>query len=462
MKRRNFFTAALEAQADTVDIADVTELSTLQPKPGVGEDKGGEPSLDDVKVDKEFGEDALIAEHDEIDTVAESQEHTLALEHLQASAQRFCRMAAALEEIAEQAEASLEPTEAGEGRPAADGEGLTPETVQLLTTAIDAGGVGEPLQESVALEAFGFDQRIATEGFIDAVKDRAEKVWAAVAKFARKAFEITGQKLKRFADYFRSLPGIYAKLEKEGEILNGHAGKPFQNAKWEKTVQERFFAPASTKSPIAAVDNAGAEFDEVIKLVENKLFGEMRALSSSWATDKPEQVVAAMNKCLGTARGLQAMGESRFQHSSVKVEVNLPERVTIDNTGGLEGTRAVFEEGQMNFSAGIRTASVADIKHLKDTAVRADRAITSAIDSLFDADFEPKYKSRSSYDKDDREVARKLLSKYSNLMRVLADLSAGCVFGAAHGYYFNHFGATRWIRFSIAEAKAAKREGAAK
>ncbi|BAW19213.1 hypothetical protein [Ralstonia phage RP31] len=470
--KRNFFTAALESEASgAVDISEVTEVSTLQPKPGFKEDGSlAEPSTDDVKAAKEFGEDAAIADHDEIDAVAESQEHTLALEHLQSVAMRFCRMGAALEDIAEQAEASLEPVqaeageagEAGEGAPAAVGEpgaGLTPETVQMLTTAIDAAGIGEPLQESVALESFGFDQRVATEGFVDVVKERAEKVWAAVAKFAKKAFELTGEKLKRFADYFRGLPKIYEKLEKEGQILNGHAGKPFQSAKWEKTVQERFYAPSSTKNPIAAVDNAGSEFDEVIRLVENKLVGEMRALSNSWATDKPETVVAAMNRCISTAKGLQDMGESRFQHSSVKVEVNLPERVTVDNTGGLEGTKVVFEEGKRDFSAGVKIASPADIKHLKETAVRAERAVMSALDALFDADFEPKYKARHSYDKDDREVARKLLSKYSNLMRVLADLSAGCVFGAAHGLYFNHFGATRWIRFSIAEAKAANRGG---
>ena len=114
MTKRNFFTAALAASAGTaalesgdpapVGVAAVfTEQQNLQPKPGVGEEKGGEASLDDVKADKAYGEDADIADHDEIDTVAESQEHTLALEHLAATAMRFCRMGAALEEIAETA-----------------------------------------------------------------------------------------------------------------------------------------------------------------------------------------------------------------------------------------------------------------------------------------------------------------------------------------------------------------------
>jgi hypothetical protein len=450
--KRNAFIAALESEVPgTVGPEDVTNQSTLQPKPGVGEEKGGEPSLDDVKAKKEFGEEHDIADHDEIDTVAESQEHTLALEHLQAAAVRFCRMGAALEEIAETAAAQLDA-----------GQPMTPETVAMVTTGLDAAGIGEPLEESVALESFGFDAKIATESFIEAIKDRAQQVWAAVAKFAKKAFEVTAQKMKRFADYFRSLPSVYAKLEKEGEILASNAGKPFQNAKWEKALQDRFYAPASTKSPVAAVDNALSEFDEITKLVDVKLAGDIRGLSSSWSTDKPEQVVAAMNKCLATARLLTEMGASRFKHSSVKVEVNLPERVTLDGTGGLEGTRVVFEEGTSDFSAGIRTATVADIKHLKDSAVKADRAFTAIWDAFGALDFEPKYKARSNYGSDDREVARKLLVKYSNLMRVLCDLMAGCAYGAADGVYSNHYSATKWIRFSIAEAKAAGREGGAK
>lgn len=457
-KARNFWTAALEEQVpDTITVDKFAQVDTLQPKPGTGECPTGEPSLDDTKVDKEFGEEALIAEHDEIDTVAESQEHTLALEHLQSATMRFCRMAAALEEIAETAEASLEPVEAGEGAPASDGEGLTPETVTLLTTALDAGGVGEPLAESVALEAFGFDRRIATEGFVDTLKDRAEKVWAAAAKFAKKAFELTGEKLKRFADYFRKLENIYVKLEKDGEALAGHSGKPFQNSKWEKKVQERFYAPASTKTPIAAVDNAISEFNEVLKIV-HRLSNDMTSMTQAWAGDEPGRVVTAMNNALSTSRGLAEMGRTKFKHSSLRTEVNLPEKVTLDDTGGLTGTKVTYAEGETDLSAGIKIASMEDIKHLKASAAKAERAITVGMEALFDIEPTGSPKSRASSKEEDKVVVRKLLTKYTNLMRLFTDLIAGTVFGAGHGMYFNHFGATRWVRFSIAEAKAAVRE----
>jgi hypothetical protein len=466
--KRNLFTAALEAEAGTVDIAQVTELSTLQPKPGFTEDKSlTEVNVDDVKVDKAFGEDADIAEHDEIDTVAESQEHTLALEHLQTMSMRYCRMAAALEEIAEQAEASLAPAEqsaeevtqgedAGEPVPAASGDGLTPETVSLLTTAIDAAGVGEPLSESVALEAFGFDQRVATESFIDNLRERAEKVYAAAAKFMKKAFELTAEKLKRFADYFRGTTAIYAKLEKEAGILASVAGKPFQNAKWEKAVQERFYAPSSTKSPIAAVENSIAEFNELLKIV-NRVSSDMHSLSQAWVLSEPKDVVNRMNAAITSAKPLAEVGRSKFQHSSVVVEVNLPERLTVEGSGGMEGQQVTFEEGKHEFSAGIKCASAADVTKLKETAGKADRAIDMAINALFEIGDDSKTRPHRSGGGDDAESARRLLSKYSHLMRLLSDLVAGTTFGSAHGLYFNHFGASRWIRFSISEAKAAAR-----
>ena len=257
MSKRNFFTAALEsAAADTVEASAVFTQDTMQPKPGVGKD---DPVLSEEKPAKEFGEDHDFADADEIDTVAESQEHTLALEHLFQASMKYCRHAAALEEIAETAEANL-----------AGGNPMDPTTVGMVTTALDSAGIGEPMEESVALEAFEFSRTVATEGFIDAVKDRAEKVWAAAAKFAKKAYEITAQKLKRFADYFRDLPKIYEKLEKEGAGLAANAGKPFQNAKWEKAIQSELYAPASTKTVLDAVSNAASEFKEVTNLAENR------------------------------------------------------------------------------------------------------------------------------------------------------------------------------------------------
>lgn len=454
--KRNFFTAALEAEAaGTVGPDAVTEQSTLQPKPGVGE-AAPELSLDDIKTDEDFGTDADIAEHDAIDTVAESQEHTLALEHLQATSMRFCRMGAALEEIAETVETQLEA-----------GQPMDAATAQMVTTAVDAADIGEPLQDAIATESFGFSASIATESFVETLKERAKKVWAAVAKFAKKAWEITVQKMKRFADYFRKLVTIYDKLEKEGECLNGFAGKPFQNAKYEKLVQNRLYSPSSTKTVVAAVDNAGSEYEQVMRIVDGKLASELQGLNRAWKTEKAEAVISQMNKVLSSARALAEMGGRQFQHSSVSVEVNLPDRVTLQTTGGLEGTKVVFEEGMMEFSAGVKIASMAEIKQLKASAGRAGRLVDAAMDDFWNAIFKDNgdeamgrffdSQSRGDFGNDEKDVSRKLLVKYSNLVRLMSDLLAGTVFGAAHGYYYNHFGASRWVRFSIAEAKAAAR-----
>lgn len=437
----------LEAQVeDTVPVSAIQENATLQPKVGFAEDKGGEPSED--KPEKEIGDagEHSIADHDEIDTVAESQEHVLALEHLSKTVMRYSRLATALEEIAETAEQNL-----------ADGQAMDPTQVAMLTTAIDSNGIGDPLSESVATESFGFSASVATESFIDTLKERATKIWAAVGKFMKKTFEVTGQKLKRFVDYFSNITSIYSKLEKEGSVLDGHGGKPFQNSKWEKTVQEDFYAPSSSKTPVAVVDNSFTEFNEVLKIV-GRISNDMVSLTQSWMTDDPKKIVDRMNTVIGTAQGLTGMGATKFKHSSVVVEVNLPNKVTIEGNGGMDGTKVSFEDGVHEFSAGIKIATQADIKHLKDTAQRADRIVNAAIDALFDIESEPVLKHRdNSFGGDDKEVARKLLSKYSNLMRLLTSLVAGCTFGSAHGLYYNHFRASRWVRFSIAEAKAANR-----
>lgn len=445
------FTAALESEAGTVGVADViTEQQDFQPKPGVGEDKAGEPSLDDVKVDKEFGEEHEFADHDEIDTVAESQEHTLALEHLQAVTMRYCRMASALEDIAEMAQTNLEA-----------GQPMDPATVQMVTTAVDAAGVGQPMEEVVALEAFEFSPTVATEGFIDAIKDRAAKVWEAVAKFFKKAIDLTVEKLKRFGDYFRQLVSIYESLEKQGDLLASNAGKPFQSAKYEKNLHDRVWAPSSTKTVVASVDNAAAEYKQVMDLVDVKLGGELRALNNSWATDKIENVVASMNRVLAVAKTIADLGHSKFMHSATSVEVNLPDRITVDNTGALQGTKVVYGDGLHQFSAGIRTASVADVKHLKSSAVQAERAFNAVFVELLKGDlFKAPWKERGSFDskEDNKEQANKLFTKYVNLLRVMADLSAGAAWGVAQGFVNNHQAAAKWVRFSVAEAKAAKRE----
>jgi hypothetical protein len=370
---------------------------------------------------------------------------------------KFCRMAAALEEIAETVETNLEA-----------GQPLEPSTAMMLTTAIDAGGVGEPMGEVVANEAFEFSGTAATESFVDSLKDRAKRVWSAMAKFARKAWEVTTQKLKRIADAFRTLGGIYNKLEKEGEILASAGNKPFQNSKWEAAIQSTLYAPASTKTVVAAVDNALTEYREVLKIVDGKLAGDLRSLKTAWRGEKAESVIAVMNKVLTSARPLAEMNGTRFKHSSVMVEVNLPTNVSLQNTGGLEGSKVTYEDGLNDFAAGIKTATIADIKHLKQTAEAAANALDAAWANYRDvwkdeadggsSDFAA-WLDRGNFSEEKGDTTRKLLVKYTNLMRVVTDLTNATVYGSAEGVYSNHRTAAKWIRFSIAEGKAAARGG---
>jgi hypothetical protein len=179
----NFFTttalsAGLESSDKPVGPEAIHTQDTLQPKPGFAESKDGEDSLDDLKIAKAYGDDADIADHDEIDTVAESQDHTLALEMLHESIRKFSRYCGALEEIAETAETNLEA-----------GQPMDPTQVSMLTTAIDSSDIGEPLAEGVALESFDFDARVATEGFVETLKDRAGKVRDAIGKFDKRIGE---------------------------------------------------------------------------------------------------------------------------------------------------------------------------------------------------------------------------------------------------------------------------------
>lgn len=457
--RKNIFTAALESQSEQpIDVAKIIQETQqdFQPKPGFKED-GDEPSAD--KVTKAIGDDSApsVAEHDEIDTVAESQDHVLALEHLQKASQRYCRMAAALEEIAEVAEQNLE-----------EGQSMDPTQVAMVTTAIDAGGIGEPMADSVALEAFGMDARVATESFIDAVRDRAAKIWTAVKKFLRKAAEITHEKLKRFADFFRSVSSTITKLEKDFPILEKHGVKPFQNAKWEKELQEGIHAPSTTKTIPAAIAAAASEVDQVSKIVNGKLVSDLAGMKAAWRSEKAETVVAQMNKVLSNLRLLDGTGVNKFKHAAYAVEVNLPERVTLEGTGGLDNLQLSYEQGSGDFSAGLKTASVAEIKALKQFAEKATNVLQAAWGNYYEdswsdgQDQEMKaffeYYARGEFNEEKKDVARKLATKYVNLLRLTSELCNAATFATADGLHGNIFMAIRWARFSVAEAKAAARE----
>lgn len=440
MSKINMFLRAALEEAATVGPDAIHHTDPVAPKPGVGE-----AEFDDgAKEEGEFGEEHPVAEHDEIDAVAESQEYTLAIEHLQSTIGRYMRVGAALEEIEEAVQSKLD-----------NGEEMTATDTALVTTAIDAAGVGEPLAEGVALESFAFSGRVATESFMEDVANRAKKVWEAVSKFVKRVFEETRNRMKRFADFFRSMPKIVEKLEKEIEQTQGFEGKNFADSKRESSIQKKFFSPSSVKSPLDVVRNSTTEFDTLIKLVDNKLQGDAQALQRSWATDSPEQVVSSMNKVLATLKNVLSQGATNAKHSAVIMEVNLPERFTLDGANGMAGTKATYNDGKQEFDASLKIASSKDLTVLKEVALRADRVITSVIDDLFDDTFILPYKGRSSSSSDaDAKQMRDLTAKYRSLLQIVVDVWCGVVFGAAQGLFYNTFVATGWVRASIAEARA--------
>lgn len=444
MKKNIFLSAALEELGESKSLSEVHHNETLQPKPGLDKHEFDE----NCEVTAEVGEEHPIAEHDEIDTVAESQEHTLALEHLSALVRRYSAHAAALETIQEQLEAKLE-----------NDEELSPADAVMIAGAVDAAGIGEPMATGIAQESFQFDARVATEGFVEELKDRVSKVWTAVAKFMKRVFEEARARMKRFADYFRALPGIVSALEKEIAQTEGFAGRPFENKKREEKIKKSFIAPASSKNPLDVVRGAMEEFDALSKVVDNRLRGDVQGLQRSWGSDDARGVVAQMNRVLNTIKQVLNQGSTNAKFSSMVCEVNLPEKFTLEGGNGMEGTKVVFNDAVSKFSSDLKIAGAKELAALRENAVRADRAMNSVLDDLFDNDFSFNFKSRNNFGELDEKQARDLVNKYRSLLQVTVDIWAGVILGAAHGLYYNFFATTGWVRASVQEARALKSQG---
>lgn len=444
--KRNIFTSALESAEDApVDASTVTTITTLEPKPEFEKEVLEIPG--DGKPAKEFGTEAEIAEHDEIDAVAESQEETLAIEQLCAAIEHYTNVAFALEEIAETTEVKLDA-----------GEPLDPTTVQLVTTALDTSGVGGPL-ETVALESFAFSPMVATESFVDAIKDRAEKVWNAIAKMMTKVMQVLGAKLKRFADAFRGLDTIHARLIEESKAVEGFGGKPFQNEKLESSIQKSFCAPASDRTPLDVVNGAYVDFKALSKIAEEKLDQAAGNLNDAWVNGTATDIVAQINKVYAVLGLINGTGTDKFKHASASINVAIPDRVTLDGTAGAQYPGYDHKPATREFAAGLRIASKADFEAIRKNAGEVQRSFDRILHALFNGDgaaiFRAKKTKRPSVDvKADKESTKFLSKKYSTCIRLVGHLGWVAVVAAAEGALINHRVAARYLRASIQEAKA--------
>lgn len=369
-KNTNFFTAALESEAGSVDVGDIHTLTTLQPKKlGVGKD--GEEV--EEKPEGEIGvKTPDIAKHDEIDAVAESQEHTLALEHLHQYAQRHMRMANALEELSEQVDDRLE-----EGNPLNAGE------TAMLTTAVDAAGIGEPLGDSVALEAFEFSDTVATEAFSDALKERAGQVKEAVLKFVKRTGEEVEARGGVLSSAFKKYPDRrIAPLKKKISAVNGVSGRNFENASVEKAIQAKIYANSSSKNPIAALKDALAAYDAAMTFIDTRVVSAVAQMNRTYNTEGLDKQPAAVNKVLAATTELANKHSANSPYTTFKVTVTAktvtPE--TADKVG-FDSVRRVV--AKPSYDNSLKIASEADLEELASLVAKASRVFGSKMGEAF-------------------------------------------------------------------------------
>jgi hypothetical protein len=468
MKPNFFTTSALNAGLESVSDKPVGPdaihtQDTLQPKPGFKEDKdGAEDSLDDIKIAKEYGEGSDIADHDAIDTVAESQEHTLALEMLHESVRKFSQYCGALEEIAEVAGDQLEA-----------GQPMDPTQVTMLTTALDASGVGEPLAEGVALESFGFDANVATEAFVDTLKERAGKVKAAIAKFVRKIVEETKIRLGHFSTAMNGFgKGALKDIKKNKGALQGFSGRNFDNAKAEKKIQSRIIAPSSAKTPVAALKEALAAFEAASNMIDTRMSSAVAQATRAWSTDSIDKVPAALNRVLETASELMSKHSTNSKYTTIKVEAET-KKVTPENASKLAVDKMKRTSVSGSYDNSLKVASAAELEEAEAAILKAARIFnaksTEALEFAFELiDIASRDNSKMhAASATARSMAYghrtmhegglwdlfKIGSAYRYAMYTCTYIASSVEMGLAEGVYRNASACVAWAQASIAEAK---------
>lgn len=179
MNTRAALRAGLESDDKGVSDPSRVPQEPIAPKnPSVLKDEG---VCDESKAKKEFGQDSKFADNEqELDVIAEQQ---AAMEALYDAVVRGNRIAASLEEMADQLDASIAPDPVtGAVDPDA---GLSPEAAGVLQTSLNASEVGEA-GEMVALESFQIDRRTATKQLANTMRARAAVVTSRVSGLRQK------------------------------------------------------------------------------------------------------------------------------------------------------------------------------------------------------------------------------------------------------------------------------------
>lgn len=457
MKKQNFFTLGLESIAGTVGPEDVTNQSTMQPKPGIG--KGDE--VDSVeKPKKEFGEDHDLTDNDDIDTVAESQEHTLALEYLHQSVGRFMRVASALEELTEQVENRLEADE-----PLGSGE------TAMITTALDASGVGEPLSESVGLESYGFSPRIATESFVETLKERTGKVTQALAKFSKRIGDELSVRFSTFAAAMEKYPDARIKpLKKKIAATEGYAGRNFNNAKKEKAIQGKIFAPSSSKNPLAALRDALAAYDSAATFIDGRVVTSMAQAGRAFSTEPADKVVTATNKLLATVTELSKTHSLNSKFTTIHVDAGV-KALTPENAGKISTNSFKRTPVKSSYDNSLKIASASDLDELQSLVAKASRVFGAKVSEIKSFYYNlPAMKERTlvgaimkvagartpvAGEKLWSEVKLNAAHRYAFYCTTYTVSSVEL--GLAEAVFRNAVAAAEWISASIAEANAMKK-----
>lgn len=448
MNRNNFWTAALESNDGTVGPDAVTEQSTMQPKPGVGK---GDAVESEEKPKKEFGEDHVLTDNDDIDVVAQSQETTIALEMLNDTSERFLRYANAIEEMTDQIEQRLEvndPLSAGE--------------TSLLTTAIDASGVGAPLSENVALESYDFSARVATEGFVDTLKERSGKVQEALGKFAKRMGEEVQSRLSVFSAYFKKYPDTrIAPLKKKIAAVEGVAGRNFEDSKREASIQKKIYAPSSSKNPLAALRDSLAAYDAATSFIDSTVATAFAQMKRTYSTADADKLPTALNKLLGTVSELSAKHSinSKFTttHVAVAVKTISPENATAIGIKSITRTPA-----KPDYDNSLKIASVADLNELASLVNKATRVFDTKIDEVYEYALSKQNAQNSTVVIGARRIDKttgtwdqvKLKSAYFGTMHLTLRAISTVEIGLAEAVFRNAAAAADWIAASIAEANA--------
>lgn len=373
---KNVFTQALVAgmatslrpgleSADTVEVGDLHPQEKILPtKTGLAEEKAGE---EHPESDKVIGDEADFGSED-IDWIAQSQMQTVALESIATEMRRIGRMCTALENIADGVQTQLDADKP-----------LDAVQTALITTALDASEVGaEPLAESIALEAYSADLRVATEGFVDRLHSRAQNVkeawvrgWSASMATSRAALTSVFQSNDRLAGQLKEALVEYRALGKVG-------GKEMPEAKYTEAV---FAAPSDRSVYQAAIGSIKAFTKAYDLLVKDVLHGADLKINGDEkrgvAEKEARKVVAALNERLET---LKKFAESNAHYCAASLTIQSTDK-SIDFDGDVKSGdfKLRAETRKPNGVGGVlKTATVAEAEAIVDEA----RAVTREFERM--------------------------------------------------------------------------------